>query len=49
MTVTDSYTWEGTSDGQYSVTETQPVVSAAQNGPGTADTTTTVFDTYGDG
>ena len=30
-----------------SVTVTLPVISAAQNGPGTADVTTTFFDTYG--
>ena len=30
-----------------SETVTAPVVSAAQNGPGVADVTTTVFDTYG--
>src|SRR5258707_8568753 len=49
MTVADAYTWVGTSDGEASETVTLPVVSSGQNGPGTADTLTTVFDTYGNG
>jgi hypothetical protein len=49
LTTTDSYTWVGMSDGEASVTETLPVVSSGQDGPGTADTSTTVFDTYGNG
>jgi hypothetical protein len=48
QTTSYSYAWEGTSDGEASETVTLPVVSSGQNGPGTADTSTTVFDTYGD-
>lgn len=47
QTTSASYTWyTGTAQIQ-SETDTAPVISAAQNGPGTADVTTTYFDQYG--
>src|SRR5205085_491518 len=46
-TTSSAYTWfTGTAQPQ-SVTITLPVVSAAQNGPGTADVETTYLDAYG--
>src|SRR5262249_7255699 len=46
-TMTATYTWfTGTAQMQ-SETDTAPVISAAENGPGTADVTTTYFDTNG--
>jgi RHS repeat-associated protein len=46
-TTSYSYTWfSGTTQIQ-SMTVSAPVISAAQNGPGTADVTTSFFDTYG--
>ena len=46
-TTSYAYTWfAGTAQAQ-SATVTLPVVSAAENGPGTADVTTAFFDAYG--
>jgi RHS repeat-associated protein len=46
-TTSNSYTWfSGTTQAQ-SMTVSEPVVSASQNGPGTADIETTFFDVYG--
>jgi hypothetical protein len=42
-----AYTWFTGTTQMQSETVTAPVVSAAQNGPGTADVTTAVFDVYG--
>jgi hypothetical protein len=47
QTTSYSYTWFANSTQMESLTVTQPVVSAAQNGPGVADTQTTYFDSYG--
>ncbi len=44
---TTAYTWQGATQQAASVTSTTPVVSAAQNGSGTASSTTVVFDTLG--
>src|SRR5262249_2325481 len=46
-TTSNAYTWAGSTAGMQSITVTLPTVSAAENGPGTADTSTTYFDTYG--
>jgi RHS repeat-associated protein len=46
-TTTYSYTWFANSAQMQSETVSAPVVSAAQNGPGTADVTTTFFDEQG--
>jgi RHS repeat-associated protein len=45
-TTSFSYTWFAGTVQQQSVAVSLPVVSAAQNGPGTADVQTTFFDTY---
>jgi YD repeat-containing protein len=42
-----AYTWFGPSSLPQSLTVTHPVVSTAQNGPGTPDTETQVFDLFG--
>jgi RHS repeat-associated protein len=47
QTITTAYTWQGTTAQPASVAVTLPAVSAAQNGPGTATTVSTVFDAYG--
>jgi RHS repeat-associated protein len=47
-TTSYGYVWySGTAQAQ-SLTVTQPVVSAGENGPGAADTSTTFFDVFGD-
>jgi RHS repeat-associated protein len=46
-TTSDTYTWFAGTNLAQSVAESAPVVSSTQNGPGTADVTTTYFDTYG--
>jgi hypothetical protein len=46
-TTSDAYTWVSGTVGMASDTTTLPVISAAQNGPGTADSQETVFDSYG--
>jgi hypothetical protein len=46
-TTSYAYTWFTGTTQMQSETVTAPVVSAAQNGPGTADVTTAVFDVYG--
>ena len=46
-TTSYSYTWYAGSNLEQSATVRQPVVSAVENGPGTADVSTTYFDTYG--
>ncbi len=46
-TTSYAYTWFAGTTQMQSETVTAPVVSAAQNGPGVADVTTTVFDVYG--
>jgi RHS repeat-associated protein len=46
-TTSSSYVWySGTAQAQ-SITVSLPVIAASQNGPGTADVSTTVFDAYG--
>lgn len=42
-----SYMWYSNSTQMRSMKETLPVVLASQNGPGTTETTTVLFDTYG--
>jgi YD repeat-containing protein len=42
-----SYTWQGSTDMAQSVAVSKPVVSSGQDGPGTADTSTTYLDSYG--
>ena len=46
-TTSYTYTWFSGTTQMQSETVTKPVISAAENGPGTADVTTTYFDTYG--
>src|SRR5262249_57801648 len=50
-TTSYSYSWRTTPTGTTAQIQAQtvsrPVVSAAQNGPGTPDVETTVFDVYG--
>jgi RHS repeat-associated protein len=46
-TTTFAYTWQAGTAHVLSETDTAPVVSAAQNGPGLADVTTTFFDALG--
>jgi RHS repeat-associated protein len=46
-TTSYAYTWFPGTTHMLSMTTSRPVVSAAQNGPGTADVQTTVYDTYG--
>jgi hypothetical protein len=47
-TTSYAYTWQaGTYNGMVSQTVTAPVISAAQNGPGTADVSTVFLDGYG--
>src|SRR5205814_1897559 len=47
QTRTTGYTWQGVTAQPASVTVTLPSVSAAQNGPGTAASTTAVYDAFG--
>jgi hypothetical protein len=44
---TDAYTWFPNTVQAQSLTVTAPIITASQNGPGTPDVDTTVFDTYG--
>jgi RHS repeat-associated protein len=46
-TTSYSYTWFSGTTRKQSVAVSLPTISAAQNGPGTADVQTTFFDTYG--
>lgn len=46
-TTSDSYTWATGTLRMTSLTVTLPTISSTQNGPGSADQTTTVFDTFG--
>ncbi len=46
-TTSYSYTWQGTTAEPQTVTTTRPVVSSAQNGPGSADTAMVSLDVYG--
>ena len=46
-TTSDTYTWYTGTNQMQSMVESAPVISTAENGPGTADMTTTVFDIYG--
>src|SRR5262249_4051875 len=46
-TTSYSYTWFSGTLQKQSVAVSLPVISAAQNGPGTADVQTTFFDAYG--
>ena len=46
-TTSDAYTWYTGTNQIESDTTTAPVIASAQNGPGTADTTTVYYDTYG--
>jgi RHS repeat-associated protein len=46
-TTSYAYTWFGGTTQMQSVAVSKPVISAAENGPGTADVTTTFFDGYG--
>ncbi|MFO0847175.1 MAG: RHS repeat-associated core domain-containing protein [Gemmataceae bacterium] len=47
QTTTYSYTWQGSTAAEASVTTTLPTVTTGQNGPGAATSTTTVYDAYG--
>jgi RHS repeat-associated protein len=47
QTTSYAWTWNTGSDRPASVTVTLPTVTTGQNGPGTATSTTQVFDTYG--
>jgi RHS repeat-associated protein len=47
QTTTFAYTWQGSTAQPASIVTTLPTVAAAQNGPGTATTLTTVFDAFG--
>jgi hypothetical protein len=42
-----SYTWVSGTTRMQSTAVSKPVISSGQNGPGTADVFTTVFDSYG--
>ncbi|HLJ96277.1 MAG TPA: SBBP repeat-containing protein, partial [Gemmataceae bacterium] len=46
-TTSYAYTWFPSSTQVASMTVTSPIVSTAENGPGTADLETSVYDTYG--
>src|SRR5262249_31836567 len=46
-TTSYAYTWYAGTTLQQSMTVTHPVVTAAENGPGVADTETVVYDPYG--
>ncbi len=46
-TTTNSYTWFSGANQMQSQAVSAPVISSGQNGPGTADVTTTVDDVYG--
>jgi hypothetical protein len=46
-TTSATYTWVSGTARLQSETDTAPVASAAENGPGTADVTTTYFDQFG--
>ncbi len=50
-TTSDSYQWynngQGVTTRMQSMTVSRPIVSGAENGPGTADMDTTVYDVYG--
>src|SRR5205823_2368091 len=46
-TTSYSYTWQSSTDLPQSVAVSAPVVSSGQNGPGSADVTTTYFDPFG--
>jgi RHS repeat-associated protein len=46
-TTSYAYGWFANSTRMQSETVSKPVISAAQNGPGTADVSTTYFDSYG--
>lgn len=47
QTTTTTYAWQGSTAQPASVTVTLPAVTTGQNGSGTADAATAVFDTYG--
>ncbi|MBX9582155.1 MAG: hypothetical protein K2X87_17765 [Gemmataceae bacterium] len=47
QTTTTTYTWQGSTARPASATATLPAVTAAQNGPGTATSGTTVLDAWG--
>lgn len=47
QTTSYAYTWQGTTAQRESMQVSLPVVSAAQNGPGTADVSTTFYDAFG--
>jgi RHS repeat-associated protein len=47
QTTSYGYTWHTDTVRAESVTESLPIVTAAQNGPGTADTTIVYYDLYG--
>jgi hypothetical protein len=46
-TTTYTYGWSGDTDAETEVTVTEPIVSATENGSGTAATTETYYDSYG--
>jgi RHS repeat-associated protein len=46
-TATFAYTWYPNSSQAQSMTTSKPVVSAAENGPGTSDVSTVFYDPYG--
>jgi RHS repeat-associated protein len=47
MTTSYAYQWFSNSTRMQSQTVTKPTISSSQNGPGTADVTTTFYDSYG--
>ncbi len=47
QTTSYAYTWYTNSAQIQSETDTAPVISASENGPGTADVSTTYYDAYG--
>jgi RHS repeat-associated protein len=46
-TTSYAYTWVAGTTRMQSETESRPIISASQNGPNTADVTTTYYDTFG--
>jgi hypothetical protein len=47
QTTSYAYTWHSSSAQMESLTVTRPTLTSVQNGPGTADTDTTFYDSYG--
>ncbi len=47
QTTSYAYTWQGSTAQPDQITVTKPTVTTAQNGPNSADSSTTAFDSYG--